>query len=126
MSEALTVSDIKSSKKQAKKSSASESKPRSQLCYILWFFSHYDDAEKRLTLAKNPQFYGGDHPKTYGRDSEIQPTENYKDTIYVLTNNERRVFLELGKNLQIFDNVWKRNNALIFKGLCPSFLFCPN
>jgi hypothetical protein len=82
---------------------------------ILWNFSHYKD-KKRLTLAQNPQFYEGTFPTTYGPAFITRPTEKYWDTIYVLTNNERRVFLELGKNRRTFDNVWRTNDILIFKG----------
>lgn len=98
----------------------------SELPEILWFFSHYDKNKDRLTLAQNPQFYEGPptFPTTDGPASETKPTEDYKDTVYVLTNNERRVFLDLGKNRRIFDNIWRtENNTLIFKGLCSAFLF---
>ena len=92
------------------------STPGLQVQDILWNFSHYKD-EKRLTLAQNPQFYEDTFPTTYGPAFNTRPTENCRDTIYVLTNNERRVFLELGKNKRTFDNVWRTNNILIFKGL---------
>ena len=52
-----------------------------------------------------------------------QPTEDYQGTIYVLTNNERRVFLELGKKRRTFDNVWKTNDTLIFKGSRSAIIF---
>lgn len=97
----------------------------SELPDILWFFSHYKN-ESRLTLAQNPQFYEGPpaFPTTYGPASNTRPTEEYKDTIYVLTNNERRVFLDLGKDRRVFDNIWRTdNNTLIFKGWCSAFLF---
>lgn len=88
------------------------------LPFILWYFSSRK-LEKRLTLAQNPQFYEGlpEIPTTYGPAFEIWPTENYQDTIYVLTNNERRVVLEFGQNWRTFDNIWRINdNTLILKG----------
>ena len=99
----------------------------SELPDILWIFSHFapkpkkpkDSRDKRyLTLAQNPHFYDG-HPRfptAFVDTFRIQPTENYQGTIYVLTNNERRVFLELGEKRRTFDNVWKTNDTLIFKG----------
>jgi len=65
---------------------------------ILWNFRHFE-GEKCLTLAQNPHFYKGPptFPTTYGPESNTQPTEDYQGTIYVLTNDERRVFLELGQ-----------------------------
>jgi len=83
---------------------------------ILWNFSHYKGEDKRrLTLAQNPQFYEGIFPTAYEPAFNTRPTENCLDTIYVLTNNERRVFLELGNNKRTYDNVWRTNNILIFK-----------
>lgn len=94
---------------------------------ILWNFSHFDDDdEKHLTLAQSPHFYKNlFNPATCWADFEIQPTEDYRDrdTIFVLTNNERRVFLEVGGKLRTFDNVWKTGDVLVLKGLCPVFLF---
>ena len=119
----MALTGIKLSKKQVGAGKSPTSEPK--LPYILWFFSHYNDVQ-RLTLAENPQFYGGPHPNTYGPASEIRPADNYEDTIYVLTNNKRLVFLELGENSQAFDNVWKTNNGLIFKGLYLSSFSCPN
>ena len=105
---------------------ASEALPgTSGLPDILWFFSHYKN-ENCLTLAQNPQFYEGPpaFPTTYGPASKTQPTEDYKGTIYVLTDNERRICLELGEKRRIFDNIWRTdNNALIFKGSYAAFLF---
>lgn len=99
----------------------------SDLSDILWNFSHFED-DRRLTLAQNPQFYGGTtFPTIYMPAFIAQPVEEYQNLnmIYVLTNSERRVFLDLGQNRRIFDNVWKMNNTLIFKGSCPAFLFLP-
>lgn len=100
---------------------------------ILWIFSHYapkkpkDTRDKRyLTLAQNPHFYDG-LPLSPTAFVETQPTERYQGTLCVLTNNERRVFLELGKKRRTFDNAWKTNagNTLIFKGSCPAIIFSP-
>jgi len=90
---------------------------------ILWNFSHFED-EKCIRLAQNPHFYI-DLPKSptaYGEAFRSQPTEIYKGTIYVLTNNlvpesgdSRRVFFEFGGKTRAFDNFWDANNTLIFK-----------
>ncbi|KAH9984466.1 hypothetical protein BJV77DRAFT_1037504 [Russula vinacea] len=90
---------------------------------ILWNFSHFED-ERRLTLAQNPHFYEGPTfpgPTTCGPASNTWPAENYEGTIYVLTNNERRVFLELEQNWRAFDNVWRTNNSLLFKDFIGKF-----
>ncbi|KAI0271780.1 hypothetical protein BGY98DRAFT_1006266 [Russula aff. rugulosa BPL654] len=75
--------------------------------------------KKYLTLAQNPHFYDGlpIFPTASVDTFKTQPTEDYQGTIYVLTNNERRVFLELGKKRRTFDNVWKMNDTLIFKDI---------
>jgi hypothetical protein len=93
---------------------------------ILWYFIHFRDA-RRLTLAQNPHFYESlpNSPTSYGPTFNTQPTEDYRGTVYILTNNERRVYLELGQKRRTFDNVWRTNNTLIFKGSCPTFLFLP-
>jgi hypothetical protein len=106
----------------------------SKLPDILWIFSHFapkpkkpkDPRDKKyLTLAQNPHFYDGlpIFPTAFVDTFKTQPTEHYQGTIYVLTNNERRVFLDLGKKRRTFDNVWKTNDTLIFKGSCPQH--CP-
>jgi hypothetical protein len=106
----------------------------SKLPDILWIFSHFapkpkkpkDPRDKRyLTLAQN--FYDGlpIFPTAFVDTFKTQPTEHYQGTIYVLTNNERRVFLELGEKRRTFDNVWKTNDTLIFKGSCPAIVFFP-
>lgn len=91
---------------------------------ILWIFSHFapekpkDPRNKKfLTLAQNPHFYGGlsISSTTLLNTFKTQPTEDYQGTIHVLTNNVRRVFLELGERRRAFDNVWKMNDTLIFK-----------
>ena len=106
----------------------------SKLPDILWIFSHFppekpEDSrnKRRLTLAQNPQFYGGFSISSTARldTLKIRPTEDYQDTIYVLTNSERRVFLELGEKRRTFDNVWRMNDTLIFKGSCPAIIFFP-
>jgi hypothetical protein len=48
--------------------------------------------------------------------------EPYPDTMYILTNNERRVYLEFEEMQRTFDHVWRTNDALSFKGLCPPSL----
>ena len=104
----------------------------SELPDILWVFSHFapkkpnDPRDKRyLTLLQNPHFYDGIpiFPTTFADMFKTRPTEDYQGTIYVLTNNERRVYLDLGKKRRIFDNIWKMNDTLIFKGSCPAIIF---
>ena len=101
---------------------------------ILWIFSHFAPKPKKrkeprdkryLTLAQNPHFYDGlpIFPTASVDTFRTQPTENYRGVIYVLTNNEHRVFLELGEKRRTFDNVWKMNDTLIFKGSCPVIIF---
>jgi len=98
----------------------------SKLSDILWIFSHYapkkpeDPRDKKyLTLVRNPHFYDGHpiFPTAFVDTFKTQPTEKYQGTIYVLTNNERRVFLDLGEKRRTFDNVWKINDILIFKDI---------
>jgi hypothetical protein len=95
---------------------------------ILWYFSHFkDEDERRVTLAQNPHFY--EHPPKFPTTDEplnTPSTVDFQGTIYVLTNNERWVFLELGQNRRTFDNVWRTDNdTLVFKGSCPALLFLP-
>lgn len=93
---------------------------------ILWYFSQFSN-EERLYLAQNPQFYPvlPHHPAKYNGIFNMQPTEIYQDTVDVLTNNDRRVFLESNPQPAIFDNVWVINGILIFKSSCFVFLFFP-
>jgi len=98
----------------------------SDLPDILWIFSHFapkkpkDLRDKRyLTLAQNPHFYDGlpIFPTKSVDTFKTQPTEDYQGKIYILTNNERRIFLDLGEKRRVFDNVWKMNDTLIFKDI---------
>ena len=84
---------------------------------IIWNFSHFQ-GEQRITLTQNPYFYGElpTSPAEYVGGFNSQPVERYEGTIDVLTNNSRRVFLEIDENLRAFDNVWTTNDTLIFKG----------
>jgi hypothetical protein len=84
---------------------------------ILWNFSHFE-GEKRLTLAQNPHFYEDlpTSPGAYGGRFSSRPTERYEGTIYVLTNNSGRVFLEFGSRPRAFDNTWTTNDTLVFRG----------
>jgi len=86
---------------------------------ILWNFSHFE-GEKRLTLAQNPHFYEDlpTSPGAYGGRFSSRPTERYEGTIYVLTNNSGRVFLEFGSRPRAFDNTWTTNDALVFRDVC--------
>ncbi len=93
---------------------------------ILLNFSRFK-GKRRLTLAQNPHFYGdlptSDSPTRYVAGFNSHPTDCYTGTIYVVTNNSRRVFLEFGETRQAFDNVSVANNTLIFKGWFRGFLF---
>ena len=107
----------------------------SELPDILWIFSHFapkkpnDPRDKRyLTLVQNPHCYDDSpiFPTTSVDMFKVHPTNHYQGTIYVLTNDERRVYLDLGKERRIFDNIWKMNDdTLIFKGECPATIFFP-
>jgi hypothetical protein len=115
--------------------SDSESLSEALICHlglpiILWYFSHLK-GKKRLTLSQNPHFYEGlpESPTEYEPHFYTRPTncQESKGTIYILTNNERRVILELEQKRRTFDNVWrmKNTNTLLFKGSSPAFLFLP-
>lgn len=93
---------------------------------ILWYFSQFSN-EKRLYLAQNPQFYAvlPPQPAEYMGIFNRQPIEIYQNRVDVLTNNDRRVFLESNPQPGIFDNVWVINGILIFKSSCVVFLFLP-
>jgi len=84
---------------------------------ILLNFSRFK-GKRRLTLAQNPHFYGdlptSDSLTRYVAGFNSQPTDCYTGTIYVVTNNSRRVFLEFGETRRAFDNVSVANNTLIF------------
>ena len=101
---------------------------------ILWIFSHYapeprkpEVSKRYLTLAKNPHFYDGPpkFPTSFMDTHKTPPTNDYQGTIYVLTNNECRVFLDSGDERWTFDNVWKTSNTVIFKGSCSTVTICP-
>jgi hypothetical protein len=101
-----------------------------ELADILWNFSlvYDDNDDRRLSVAQNPHFYPSLPTLvngTYRGESVAELIQPYPDTIYVLTSNERRVYLEFGEIRRTFDHVWRTNDALSFKGLCPLFLFLP-
>ena len=111
---------------------------------IVWNFCHYEDAEKRVSLAQNPHLY----TELPTSPEEYRPTFNHmqaqtltKDrdsryrcdrgdnhdnrdhpriTVHLLTNNSRRVFFVPGlakkEKPQAFDKIWTTDNTLIFKG----------
>lgn len=84
---------------------------------VLWNFGHFPAGERRLSLSENPQFYRGLplSSSTYKGDFESRPVENCQDKVYVLTSSPRKVFLDRGSQVRIFDNVWDMNGTLIFK-----------
>ncbi|KAI0281875.1 hypothetical protein BC826DRAFT_1067539 [Russula brevipes] len=92
--------------------------PDTNITEILWNFSHYE-GDERLNLVRNPHFYSEfpQDPTGYVNSFRSQQTENFVNTIYVLTNNSRRVFFDFGKELRAFDDVWITNNTLIFKDI---------
>jgi hypothetical protein len=54
-----------------------------------------------------------------------QPTGSFEGTIFVLTNNSRRIFFDVGKKQRAFDNVWYTNGTLIFQGFVHSLASPP-
>jgi hypothetical protein len=94
-----------------------------ELADILWnlIIVHDDNDDRRLSVAQNPHFYlnlptlvNG----TYQGKPVAELSRPYPDTIYVLTNNERRIYLEFGEMRRTFDHVWRtKNDALSFKDI---------
>lgn len=100
---------------------------------ILWIFSHFAPKPEKpndpkdegyLTLAQNPHFYDK-LPAACVDKFETRPAKGYQGTIRDLTNNQRRVFLDSDVKRRTFDNVWKTNNTLIFRGSCPAVISFP-
>jgi hypothetical protein len=92
---------------------------------ILWKFSRYND-RAQITLEKNPHFYvhfPADE-SAYTPTFQCPPLQGpsvaleHNSTIYVLFDGPSRVFLDMGRNLRIFCNVWSLNGVLIFRGSC--------
>jgi hypothetical protein len=90
---------------------------------ILWNFSRYND-RARITLEQNPHFYL-DCPADESAYTPLFQRHPIKDlsvalqhngTIYVLFDGPSRVFLDIGRNLRTFCNVWSLNGVLIFRG----------
>jgi hypothetical protein len=102
---------------------------------ILWnhILNYNGDNDKRqLSLAQNPHFYLSEPKLEDGAYQEkcvveLTRTRPYPPkTIYALTNDKRRVYLEFGKKRRTLAHVSRANNdTLGFKGLYPLFLFLP-
>jgi hypothetical protein len=90
---------------------------------ILWNFRCLKDKKQRLTLMDNPHFYAElpTSPEAYGDSLIIYPTEDFRhvDKFYVLTASDKTmpVHIMTDRDLQVFDNFWCPQNAIIFKGL---------
>ena len=91
---------------------------------ILWNFSCFDDKKKCLTLKDSPLFYA-ELPtllKAHGDSVKIEPTEDFRhaDKFYVLTDKQETVvpvhIMTGNKILHFFDNFWRSENTIIFKG----------
>jgi hypothetical protein len=79
--------------------------------------------------VRNPHFYRS-QPKlengAYDQKIVIDLVEPPPKELYVLTNNEHRVYLKFGGTQRALAHVSKTNdNTLIFKGLYPLFPFLP-
>ena len=46
----------------------------------------------------------------------------YPETVYIFTNNERRVYLEFGATRRTFDRIWRTDDGLSFKGARSPFV----
>ena len=96
---------------------------RSDLKEVLWNFSRFKDARKRLTLKQNPHFYKRlpTLPHLYGSKFRAEPINTFQhEMISVLTDNPDavgRVYMDIGQRRRAFGNVWILSNAIIFKGL---------
>ena len=97
----------------------------SDISQILWNFCRYPPiGGKRITLTDNPHFYSPTFSELpIKRPDKYQDTHTYYPTldfelikdIYVLINQPGRVFLECGKNLRAFDNVWRVNGFFMLR-----------
>jgi hypothetical protein len=89
---------------------------------VLWNFSPFED-DRRIALQDNPRFYL-DLPTSldaYTDKFKRHPLENLElrpnATVYVLTDQPRRLFLEARQETRIFGNVFMLKDVMIFKGL---------
>ena len=91
---------------------------------VLWNFSRYA-GRARITLEQNPHFYlrcAADE-STYTPMFQRRPLQDLSgalendDTVYVLFDGPRRVFLDTELESKIFGNVWSLNGILVFRGL---------
>ena len=92
---------------------------------ILWNFSRFKDAKKRLTLSENPYFYA-EFPTLSGADGRsfrLDPTEDFQSTNEFYVVSDRTKHLRTLINLASFNGFWCQKNAIIFKGLSILFFF---
>jgi hypothetical protein len=95
---------------------------------VLWHFAHFED-NRRITLQDNPHFYSElpTSPDDYTGQFKAHPVEYFvlrpNDTIYVLVDQPRRVFLDTRRETRIFGNVFTLKDVMIFKGLSKSRFF---
>ena len=96
---------------------------------ILWNFCRFKDENRRLTLIENPHFYAElpTSPEAYGDSVKIDPTEDFRhaDEFYVLTDNQKPVYIMTDQVLRSFGNVWCPYSTIVLKGLSILFLFFP-
>ena len=89
---------------------------------VLWHFAHFED-NRRITLHDNPHFYSElpTSPDAYTGQFKAHPIEYFvlrpNDTVYVLVDQPRRVFLDTRRETRMFGNVFTSKDVMIFKGL---------
>lgn len=89
---------------------------------VLWHFAHFED-NRRITLQDNPHFYSElpTSPDDYTGQFKAHPIEYFvlrpNDTVYVLVDQPRRVFLDTRRETRMFGNVFTSKDVMIFKGL---------
>ena len=100
----------------------------SNMTEILWNFGRYKD-KKRITVKQNPHFYKSlpGSKEEYGYDFRRHPMTNFVDApkVHVLTDRLGCVYIDSGRVIRAFGNVWQPKDAIIFKGSCLMFLEFP-
>ncbi len=102
--------------------------PSFELADIHWNFIlvYGDNDDRGLSVTQNPHFYLGLPTLVdgvYQGEPVAELIQPHPETIYIYTNNERRIYLEFGEMRRTFDHVWRTNDALSFKGM---YLFSPD
>ena len=101
----------------------------SDLKEILWNFSRFKDAKKRLTLKQNPHFYIRlpTLPHLYGIKFRTDPIETFQhEKIRVLTDNPDavgRVYVDIGQKRRLL--VVSGSQVMpLFSEVCTFLLLC--